>query len=105
MTLYNGYERRSIIRYYSIRTRCINSQCFQQDSESGGFGSRGDYNIIPYNEIYENQGAGIRLGGHVVDNIYYGIGNDVYGNIIYDNAARNWVKMWLTSDNLVHFFR
>ncbi len=56
----------------------------QKDNDSSGIGSRGS-NIIRYNEIYENTGAGIRLGGHEVDGITYGVINYVYGNFIYDN--------------------
>jgi hypothetical protein len=56
----------------------------QQDDDSAGIGSRGN-NLIRYNEIYENRGAGIRLGGHEVDGTQYGGINYVYGNFIYDN--------------------
>lgn len=63
----------------------------QQDEDSAGIGSRGN-NIIRYNEIYENKGAGIRLGGHKVDGITYGGINHVYGNFIYDNQ-RGGIKI------------
>jgi hypothetical protein len=56
----------------------------QEDDNSAGIGSRGS-NIIRYNEIYDNEGAGIRLGGHEVDGVQYGTDNLVYGNNIYDN--------------------
>ncbi len=56
----------------------------QRDDNSAGIGSRGD-NVIRYNEIYENRGAGIRLGGHEVNGVQYGGVNYVYGNSIYDN--------------------
>ena len=59
----------------------------QKDPNSGGIVSRGFENIIRFNEIYGNVGAGIRLGGHMVDGIQYGVSNHVYGNIISDNKA------------------
>jgi parallel beta-helix repeat protein len=57
----------------------------QRDSESGGFGSRGDANIFRYNNVSGSVGAGIRLGGWLVDGVQYGKNNDVYENIIEDN--------------------
>ena len=54
----------------------------QKDPNSGGIVSRGKANIIRYNEIYGNVGAGVRLGGHLVDGVQYGVENVVYGNII-----------------------
>ncbi|MDQ3247759.1 MAG: DUF1565 domain-containing protein [Chloroflexota bacterium] len=59
----------------------------QLDDESGGFGSRGNENIIRYNVAYGNVGAGVRLGGHKVDGIQYGRNNEVYGNRFYANKA------------------
>lgn len=59
----------------------------QKDPNSGGIASRGFANVIRYNEIYDNTGAGIRLGGHRVDGVQYGVENQVYGNIIYNNLA------------------
>jgi len=58
----------------------------QKDPESGGFDSRGDKNIFRYNETYGNLGAGVRLGGHTVNDITYGKNNEVYGNTIQDNG-------------------
>ena len=52
----------------------------QKDPNSGGIVSRGRGNIIRYNEIYGNVGAGVRLGGHLVDGVQYGVENEVYGN-------------------------
>ncbi|MCY4465697.1 MAG: DUF1565 domain-containing protein [Chloroflexi bacterium] len=59
----------------------------QKDPNSGGIVSRGKANIIRYNEIYGSVGAGVRLGGHLVDGVQYGVENEVYGNLIYDNEA------------------
>ena len=59
----------------------------QKDPNSGGIVSRGKANIIRYNEIYDSVGAGVRLGGHLVDGVQYGVENEVYGNIIYGNQA------------------
>lgn len=59
----------------------------QKDPNSGGIVSRGKANIIRYNEIHGSVGAGIRLGGHLVDGVQYGVENQVYGNRIYSNEA------------------
>ncbi|CAM9465330.1 unnamed protein product [Ectocarpus sp. 6 AP-2014] len=56
----------------------------QYDKESGGIGSRGDRSIIRYNHIQDTDGAGVRLGGHIVDGIEYGADNQVYGNTMVD---------------------
>jgi parallel beta-helix repeat protein len=58
----------------------------QLDTESGGLDSRGDSNTFRYNTVYGNKGAGIRLGGALVNGHQYGQGNNVYGNTIRDNA-------------------
>lgn len=59
----------------------------QLDPASAGIGSRGSNNIIRYNTIYDNVGAGVRLGGHKLDNRQYGIDNEVYGNYLFGNVA------------------
>jgi len=59
----------------------------QKDPNSGGIVSRGKANIIRYNEIHGSVGAGVRLGGHLVDGVQYGVDNLVYGNIITENDA------------------
>lgn len=62
-----------------------NNKCTgQKDPESGGLDSRGNKNIFRNNEIYGNAGAGVRLGG---DEDNDGINNDVYENVIKNNAA------------------
>lgn len=64
-----------------------NSCTGQLDPDSGGIGARGNGNIIRYNVVYGNVGAGIRLGGHEVDGIQYGVANEVYGNQLFNNVA------------------
>ncbi|MCY3867280.1 MAG: hypothetical protein OXG68_17735 [Chloroflexi bacterium] len=59
----------------------------QKDPNSGGIVSRGKANVIRYNEIHGSVGAGVRLGGHLVDGVQYGVENLVYGNIISENDA------------------
>ncbi len=59
----------------------------QLDPASAGIGARGSNNIIRYNTIYDNVGAGIRLGGHLLDGRQYGIDNEVYGNYLFGNVA------------------
>ncbi|MDP3882423.1 MAG: right-handed parallel beta-helix repeat-containing protein, partial [Nanoarchaeota archaeon] len=59
----------------------------QQDENSGGFDSRGDWNIFRYNLIFDNKGAGIRLGGNDVNGQSYGKHNSAYKNLILDNKG------------------
>jgi parallel beta-helix repeat protein len=54
----------------------------QQDPNSGGLDSRGEYNTFRYNTIENNKGAGVRLGGDANNN---GINNAVYGNTMSNN--------------------
>lgn len=62
-----------------------NNKCTgQKDVNSGGMDSRGDNNIFRYNEIYDNLGAGVRLGGDEEED---GIDNQVYGNSISNNRS------------------
>ncbi len=56
----------------------------QEDSNSGGMDSRGNENIFRYNSIYNNSGAGVRLGGDEEED---GINNQVYGNSIINNKS------------------
>lgn len=61
------------------------NECTKQlDPESGGMDARGDRNTFRYNTIYDNVGAGVRLGG---DSDEDGIENNVYKNIIRDNEG------------------
>jgi hypothetical protein len=59
----------------------------QKDPESGGFDSRGDGNVFRYNSVTGSVGAGVRLGGWLVNGTQYGKHNDVYENIIQGNKA------------------
>ncbi len=59
----------------------------QRDPDSAGLGARGSRNIFRYNTVYSNVGAGVRLGGHEVDGVQYGIENAVYGNHLIGNRA------------------
>lgn len=56
----------------------------QKDSDSAGLDSRGSNNIFRYNQVFNNLGAGVRLGG---DSTTDGTSNDVYGNTLADNRA------------------
>ena len=47
------------------------------DIDSGAINIRGDKNIVRSNFIYNNDGAGVRLGGHKVKKRIYGVENDV----------------------------
>lgn len=55
----------------------------QLDEKAGGLSVRGNDNILRFNLVYGNRGAGIRLGG---DTEADGIGNHVYGNLLGTNA-------------------
>lgn len=44
-----------------------------------GISSRGDANIIRFNKIEDARGAGVRLGGDVVNGYTYGRWNQVRG--------------------------
>ncbi|CBN76927.1 FirrV-1-B30 precursor [Ectocarpus siliculosus] len=52
----------------------------QRDVESGCYDSRGNENTFRYNTAENCLGGGIRLGGHEIDGITYGVDNHVYGN-------------------------
>ena len=56
----------------------------QQDENSGGLDSRGNDNIFRYNNVYDNLGAGVRLGG---DEDEDGVNNQVYNNNITNNKS------------------
>lgn len=62
------------------RNRCTG----QRDPESGGLDSRGNSNIFRDNEVYDNLGAGVRLGG---DSFRDGTKNIVKNNILRNNRA------------------
>lgn len=64
-----------------------NSCTGQLDPDSAGIGVRGDGNIIRYNRVYGAIGAGVRLGGHEVEGLQYGLQNEVYGNRFLQNVA------------------
>lgn len=59
----------------------------QLDPNSGCFDSRSDKNIFRFNEVFGNDGAAVRIGGHLVDGKQWGLENEVYGNIFRDNKA------------------
>ncbi len=61
-----------------------NSCTGQKDPESGGMDARGDHNIFRHNDIFDNEGAGVRLGG---DSSQDGIMNQVYNNTIRNNKS------------------
>ncbi|NOR81170.1 MAG: hypothetical protein GQ529_10125 [Methyloprofundus sp.] len=59
-----------------------NSCSQQKDPNVGGVSIRGNQNIVRYNKIYRNIGAGVRLGGDTPSD---GIYNDVYENVFISN--------------------
>ncbi|CAM9261415.1 unnamed protein product [Pylaiella littoralis] len=64
------------------------NDCAEQlDAESGCYDSRGNGNVFRYNTADQCLGAGIRLGGHVIDGFVYGVDNDVYGNDFSGTSA------------------
>ena len=57
----------------------------QKDPNSAGLDSRTDDIIFRYNEIFNCEGAGVRIGGHTIDGKTYGVHNEVYGNVFSNN--------------------
>ncbi len=55
----------------------------QRDPNAGGVSLRGSRNVVRFNRIHGNRGAGIRLGG---DGERDGVENDVYGNVLEGNG-------------------
>jgi len=55
----------------------------QLDEDAAGVSARGTDNVIRFNRIHGNRGAGIRFGG---DTPQDGIHNHAYGNTLADNA-------------------
>ncbi|CAM9277288.1 unnamed protein product, partial [Laminaria digitata] len=54
------------------------NECEEQlDDESGCYDSRGNDNTFRYNSGKNCLGAGVRLGGHVIDGFTYGVDNHV----------------------------
>ncbi|CAN0101810.1 unnamed protein product, partial [Hapterophycus canaliculatus] len=49
----------------------------QLDDDSAGIGSRASSTIIRYNYMDDAEGAGVRLGGHLVDGVQFGVNNQV----------------------------
>lgn len=56
----------------------------QMDPNVGGISIRGNQNVVRYNQIFNNVGAGVRLGG---DTPKDGIDNQVYGNFLFNNQG------------------
>jgi hypothetical protein len=61
-----------------------NSCTGQRDPKSAGLGAQGERNVLRYNRVFGNAGAGVRLGGDRKDD---GVGNAVYGNTLVDNEG------------------
>ena len=59
----------------------------QLDPASGGISLRGDLNTVRDNEIKNNRGVGIRVGGHRVAGVQYGLGNQIVNNVMEGNQA------------------
>ena len=62
-----------------------NSCSTQKDTNSACLDSRTDRIVFRYNTIFDNDGAGVRIGGHTVDGKVWGLHNEVYGNIFRNN--------------------
>ena len=61
-----------------------NSCTGQLDANAAGISVRGNDNVVRFNVIWENKGAGIRFGG---DTPADGIHNHAYGNVLRANAV------------------
>ncbi len=64
-----------------------NSCSTQLDPNSSCLDSRTDAVIFRYNEVFNNVGAAVRIGGHKINGHQFGQDNEVYGNIMRDNKA------------------
>lgn len=69
----------------------------QRDPDSGGFGVRGNDNVIEGNASQDNAGAGIRIGGDTDED---GINNTIRGNVISGNSGPG-IKMLRTAQHVV----
>jgi hypothetical protein len=61
-----------------------NSCTGQRDAKSAGISVQGDHNVVRYNRVFSNVGAGVRLGGDRKDD---GVSNTVYGNAFSSNQG------------------
>lgn len=59
----------------------------QLDPNSACLDSRTDNIVFRYNNVFSNDGAGVRIGGHTISGKTYGQNNEVYGNNFHDNKA------------------
>ncbi|CAM9402092.1 unnamed protein product [Ectocarpus sp. 12 AP-2014] len=62
-----------------------NSCSTQKDPNSACVDSRSDHVIFRYNDLHDNDGAGVRIGGHTVSGKVWGLNNEVYGNTFRSN--------------------
>lgn len=62
-----------------------NSCSTQKDPDSACLDSRTDLVVFRYNQIFNNDGAAVRIGGHTVNGKTWGENNEMYGNIMHDN--------------------
>lgn len=70
----------------SLHVLVEHNQCStQKDPNSGCVDSRSDATIVRYNDIFDNVGAGIRIGGHNIGGHIYGQNCEVYGNNFHKN--------------------
>jgi len=56
----------------------------EKDPDVAGISIRGNHNVVRYNTVFDNQGAGIRLGGTQDSD---GIDNRIFHNILINNRA------------------
>eukprot|EP00904_Undaria_pinnatifida_P005826 jgi/Undpi1/2373/HiC_scaffold_13.g05756.m3 len=77
------------------------NECQEQlDDESGCYDSRGNENTFRYNSGSNCDGAGVRLGGHVIDGFTYGVNNNVYGNN-FDNNGVGSIKSMVHPQGII----
>lgn len=62
-----------------------NSCTSQKDVNSACLDSRTDNVIFRYNNVFDNDGAGVRIGGHTVNGKTWGQNCLVYGNTFHNN--------------------
>ncbi len=64
-----------------------NSCSTQKDPDSACLDTRSDHVVFRYNTLFDNDGSGVRIGGHTVDGKVWGLNNEVYANTFHNNKA------------------
>ena len=84
--VFQSFGNECDVKESSTHVLIEHNQCStQKDPNSACLDSRTDLVVFRYNQIFNNDGAAVRIGGHTVDGKIWGLNNEVYGNIMHDN--------------------